>query len=151
VTTRLRCLGVEAPGAAAGRLRSFISRGDGIATLRRTAVAHGITVDQLTDEQVVERVAAMVELRQVCLLVAVPDRPGSGGTVRQPAARPIATGLTPSQHLPRPAPAPAPTPVAAPADDSLETVDAVQQAAVLEEAGRNGTPFCAVCEKARRG
>src|SRR5262245_47422460 len=140
VTGRLRCLGVEARGTAAGRLRDYIAR-DGNGTLRRTALTHGITVDRLTDEQIVERVADIVALRQVCLLVAVPDRPASGGRARQPAPRPMATGLTPSQYLPRPAPAPAPAPT--PVNDSLETVDTVAQAAVLQDAARNGNAFCA--------
>jgi hypothetical protein len=124
------------------RLRGYLSRGGAIATLRRAAGVDDIMAAQLSDEQIVQRVAAMVERREVCLLVSVPDR--RGGT--PPTPRPIATGLTPSEYRPRPAPEPAPP---APAIDSLETVDAIQQAAVLEEAGRNGTPFCAVCEKAK--
>ncbi len=123
------------------RLRGYLSRGGAIATLRRAAGVDDIMAARLSDEQIVQRVAAMVERREVCLLVSVPDR--RGGT---PGPRPMATGLTPSEYLPRPAPAPAPP---APASDTLETVDAIQQAAVLEKAGRNGTPFCEVCEKAK--
>jgi hypothetical protein len=147
----LRCLGIDSRNDAADRLRAYISRSGDIGTLRRIVGRDNVTSAQLADDQVVAQVAAMVERREVCLLAAILDR-SVGFLVkdeprRAEPARRIVTGLTPSQHQPRAASPAAPV---APPIDSLETVDATQQAAVLEDAARDGVPFCAVCEKANR-
>ena len=100
---------------------------------------------QLTDHQVVEQVAALVERRTVCLLGSVIARSASFGVKEAPPAaapRPSATGLPLSRHHPRSEP-PASPPAA---DDSVE-VDDAQQVAVLEEAAKDGVPFCEECEK----
>jgi hypothetical protein len=141
----LRCLDVAGRAAAADRLRAYVFQSGDIETLRRIAGQEDLTSLQLTDHQVIEQVAALVERRTVCLLGSVIARAASFTIKETPPAatpRPSATGVPPSRHHPRTEPAPAPPA----ADDSIE-VDDAQQVAVLEEAAKDGVPFCEECEK----
>jgi hypothetical protein len=145
----LRCLDVTGSAAAADHLRAYLFQSGDIETLRRIAAQEDLTSLLLSEHQVVEQVAALVERRTVCLLGSVIARAATFGVTPAPppaGARPSATGLTPSRHHPRSEPPAAP---AAAAGDTLD-VDDAQQVAVLEEAARDGVPFCEECEKAHQ-
>ena len=148
----LHCLGIASRDAAADHLRTYVSRSRDIGTLRRLAGQDDVMAAQLSDEQIVAQVAVMVERREVCLLATVLERT-VGFTVKKEAQRAepvprVATGQTPSRIQPRAAEPPAAA--AAPPIDSLDRVDAAQQVGVLEEAARNGVPFCEMCGDAKR-
>jgi hypothetical protein len=121
--------------------------------LRRLAAQDNVMSGQLSDDQIVAQIAVMVERREVCLLASVPERAVGFSVKKEPQrpepVRPMATGLTPSRIQPRPAAEPPAAPAAAPID-SLDTVDAAQQAGGLKQAARDGVPFCEVCEKSKR-
>ncbi len=142
----LHCLDVAGRAAAADQLRAYLFQSGDIETLRRIAGQEDLTSLQLTDQQVVEQVAALVERRTVCLLGSVILRPHAFAVQEAapaPPPRPSATGLTPSRHHPRTEAPPAP----GPADDAVD-VDDRQQVAVLEQAAQDGVPFCEECAKA---
>ncbi|KQX01394.1 hypothetical protein ASC94_01825 [Massilia sp. Root418] len=106
-----------------------------------------------SDEDVLREAASQVMLGRLFLLLGEQRpavSPGTGDPDAPPAPpeRPKRPGVSPPPPLPPPrkaaateAPPPEPEMTAALAQDV--------QAAALEEAARDGTPFCEVCEKAK--
>lgn len=106
-----------------------------------------------TDDDVLREVASQVMLGRLFLLLgeqrpAVSPGTGDPDAPPAPAERPKRPAVSPPPPLPPPrkaaateAPPPEPEVTAALAQDV--------QAAALEEAAKDGTPFCEVCEKAR--
>ena len=149
---RFRCIKVESRDFAVDRLRRCLAYPEDMRTLRRLVSDDNLTSFQLDDQQVLEQVAAMLMHGTLCLVSSAVPRSAllplreelrPTGTIPRPV-----TGRSPSQLVPRPS-APA-VPSAPPPDDLVGTVDPAKQAAVLADAARTGTPFCEVCEKARR-
>jgi hypothetical protein len=143
---RLQCLVLENVDAAAGWLRAAVTSADDMTTLRHIVSEDLRMVAWLSDHQIVDLIAQGVARRNLCLLVS--QRDARSTQIRQAAAPPsVATGFTPSQLFPAAVVLPE-TPPEMP--EPPEDLEQALQAAALEEAARDGVPFCEVCEKARQ-
>jgi hypothetical protein len=106
-----------------------------------------------SDDEVLREVASQVMLGRLFLLLGEQRKAVSPGTgdpdaPPAPADRPKRPGVSPPPPMPPPRKAAA---TEAPAPETEVTAALAQdvQAAALEAAARDGTPFCEVCEKAR--
>lgn len=145
---------LHSPGQALAWLRQHRLGAAGMAQLRALlgdSHGRGLVHD---DHEVLRRVADALHDGALQLYRRMP-------AVRAPMRAAVATaradappqraavsgpGRTPPPRRPS-APASEPAPVEA---DALDNVDQDAQAAVLETAARDGTPFCAVCEQMAR-
>lgn len=94
--------------------------------------SHGGQASQMTDAEVIERLATQITAHRLYVYVE-PLRRATNTVAEQPQ----------TEEALGPAPPPA---VEEPADDTL---DVPAQVAVMREAAREGKPFCEECEKAR--
>jgi hypothetical protein len=144
---RIRCLAINRPEAAADWLRASVTQGDEIMILRQLALEGVRPVACLSSHDIVDEVAEKVARRDFCLLVS--ERLISGLEIQPRAAAPApAAGVTPSML--RPSSAAAAAPAEAPASEFTDDINQALQAATLEQAARDGVPFCEECEKARQ-
>jgi hypothetical protein len=143
----LRCLALDNADAAADWLRSAATSADDMLALRELVAADPRATAWLSNHQVIQEVGYRVARRELCLLAA--QRVARASQIQPGTATASPSpGVTPSQL--RPAAAEAPHVEAVPELDDLNDLNQAAQAAALEEAAREGVPFCEECEKARQ-
>ena len=146
---RYRCLSIDQTASAADWLAASMTHTDDMTRMRQIVAEDGWTIAWLSDAQVVDIVARKVARRDLCLLVS--ERIASGarmsGLARVMAAAAVAE--TPSMLRSRPD-LDDPRQTIAAMSEFADDMDQAMQAGVLEEAARDGVPFCEVCEKARQ-
>jgi hypothetical protein len=143
----VRCLALDNAEAAVGWLRSAAISSDDMSVLRQIVTTDPRSTAWLSNEQVIQEIGYRIGRRELCLLAS--QRVARPSTIEpgQPGASPT-PGVTPSQL--RPAAAEAPVAATVPPADDLTDVNQAAQAAALEDAARDGVPFCEECEKARQ-
>jgi hypothetical protein len=143
---RRRCLKLDRSESAAEWLLSAGIHGDDLDTLRRAVWEDAHPTAWLTNAQLVNLVADKVARRDLCLVLR--DRYMSmtniGANVVAAAA---ATGMTPSMLRPREQEFVVEAPLV---EETMDDINHALQAAALEEAARDGVPFCEECAKAQR-
>jgi hypothetical protein len=146
---RFRCQRIDQTASAAGWLAASMTHTDDMTLMRQIVAEDGWTIAWLSDAQVVDLVAAKVARRDLCLLVA--ERTASGARMSGLARVMAAAGIaeTPSMLRSRPD-SDDPRQAVAAMSEFADDMDQAMQAAVLQEAARDGVPFCEMCEKARR-
>lgn len=138
------CLELTRVSDAVAWLQSSLVRPDDVAALRRVLATDVRNVAWLSNQQVLEQVAAKIVRRELCVVIA--ERLARETAVHAPASPPpAATGSTPSQLRGR---ASEPLTSAVQEKDFAENLDQNRQAKALEEAAKSGVPFCEECEKA---
>lgn len=130
-----------------------------MARLRALAAARHADISRQSDDEVLQWMAralrdGLYQLNE-SRLTPLPGRAPGTDMADVPAAPapPQRSAVREQPASPPPARVgtlPAPTPAAAPADNELDSVDHDAQAATLVAAARDGTPFCAVCERERQ-
>ena len=147
-SVRRRCLAIDHTGSAADWLGTAVTHTDDMALLRQIVAEEGRPVAWLSSNQIVEQVARKVAHHELCLLVS--DMPVSS-TRMSGSAKVLAAVIaeTPSMLRSR-VEDPGPLSSVAEIAELTEGMDQAMQVLVLEEAARDGIPFCEVCERARQ-
>lgn len=146
---RFRCLAIHDAASAANWLAVAVTQSDDMTVMRQVVAEEGRPVAWLSSAQVVEHVARKIAQRDLCLLI--PDRPATGSSMsgRARVQRGAEVAATPSMLRSR-AETDERLPTFAAIAEITDDMDQAMQAAVLEEAARDGVPFCEVCAKARQ-
>lgn len=133
-------------------LKTCVHQPSVMAELRRLLAERGAR-PLASDDDVLHAAAAGIMMERL-FLVQAEQVPGAGGTVDGMAQEaPVEALKRPAVRAPAPLPAPCKrqvTEAPPPAPELTAFLEQDVQAAGMEQAAVNATPFCEVCERARR-